>query len=629
MTSHYNQADTNLYHAIHSDVVGDLLHPPRAPPTPEPVRRFRRYHSPDLGVRTFHWGVANDPNDKPNEIHGIKFGTRSLVHDVVNPPVPPQPHRLLAAARQLTYNSSVRHPIGSVPLLQPAIPPHLATSGVTFGKPTKYGDTVAQCVSPFRTAAEFQANWCKGTDLYKRSHQHLMPGEQVHRCYGAPYQSSSKFGVPTPNDQTGRRVRECVTWPGPCQPLAPIVSLQAENWRELNQHRVGEPLDKFQCTRDLPAGFTHGTPMRHTLSNALDIATARTSCSLPAEDLARLDLILATRRRLQAAGFTSFIGLMHAMKGMDKLGTKHLPLESVLAACCRMCVPLSTAELRHLVEKLNLAQGPRQLVIYALFVATLNWKDRLTLGHLDLLRKDCRPVASCQTTSTCQLRPPPADWRVDKRRGLGPGEPPQVDAGPRRDRVVDVVRPTPFIEAGLRETELTKPRGEAFLMELMCGMGVCDYDQFKTLYAVAKAKNPPDPSVLDILDVANRSCCEPVEAPVAQPPAPEASERLCAGGVEGVKAMEDSKTCRGTDQFAFITPSLGGERKLRFKDFSLEDASTQLPKPAPGCRMDFPDSSTEPEQPSDGEDTSLCEQTAQPEPACANPSPHKSEGECQ
>ena len=66
-----------------------------------------------------------------------------------------------------------------------------------------------------------------------------------------------------------------------------------------------------------------------------------------------------------------------------QLGTKRLPLESVLAACCQQCVPLSTGELRSLVERLNLAEGPRQLVIYSLLVATLNWKDRLTLGHLE------------------------------------------------------------------------------------------------------------------------------------------------------------------------------------------------------------------------------------------------------
>ena len=46
-------------------------------------------------------------------------------------------------------------------------------------------------------------------------------------------------------------------------------------------------------------------------------------------------------------------------------------------------MPLSAHELRRLVERLNLAHGPRQLVIYSLLVATINWKDRLTLGHLD------------------------------------------------------------------------------------------------------------------------------------------------------------------------------------------------------------------------------------------------------
>ena len=68
-----------LYHAIHSDLVGELLHPPRGPPTPEQVRRFRRAHYADPGLKTYHWGVANDPNDKPGQVHGTKFGTKSLV----------------------------------------------------------------------------------------------------------------------------------------------------------------------------------------------------------------------------------------------------------------------------------------------------------------------------------------------------------------------------------------------------------------------------------------------------------------------------------------------------------------------------------------------------------------------
>ena len=56
---------------------------------------------------------------------------------------------------------------------------HIIRHKTVHNDPT--GDTVAQCVSPFRNAKDFQANWCKGTDLYRRSHQHLNPGEQVHR----------------------------------------------------------------------------------------------------------------------------------------------------------------------------------------------------------------------------------------------------------------------------------------------------------------------------------------------------------------------------------------------------------------------------------------------------------------
>ena len=60
--------------------MGELLHPPRGPPTPEPVRKFRRAHYADPGAKTYHWGVADDPNDKPNQVHGTKFGTKSLVN---------------------------------------------------------------------------------------------------------------------------------------------------------------------------------------------------------------------------------------------------------------------------------------------------------------------------------------------------------------------------------------------------------------------------------------------------------------------------------------------------------------------------------------------------------------------
>ena len=60
--------------------------------------------------------------------------------EVVNPPVVSRPHRLLAAARRLSYDSTLRRPVGSTPLRQPAVPPHLSIAGAaTFGTPTKYG----------------------------------------------------------------------------------------------------------------------------------------------------------------------------------------------------------------------------------------------------------------------------------------------------------------------------------------------------------------------------------------------------------------------------------------------------------------------------------------------------------
>ena len=64
--------------------------------------------------------------------------------------------------------------------------------------------------------------------------------------YGQSFDTKALFGVPTYSsvNYTGRRVKECVTWPGPSQPLQAVCSSRAETWRELNQDRVGETLNK-------------------------------------------------------------------------------------------------------------------------------------------------------------------------------------------------------------------------------------------------------------------------------------------------------------------------------------------------------------------------------------------------
>ena len=140
----------------------------------------------------------------------------------------------------------------------------------------------------------------------------------------------------------------------------------------------------------------------------------------------------------------------------------------------------------------------------------------------------------------------------------------------------DKLPPSPF-----------QPRSEAYLLELLCGMGVCDYSQFQTLYAAAKARHPPDPSVLDIIDIANSSCCGKVEAPVEKTHVSETDGRLCAAGLEEVKAVAESRTCRGTDQLTIIPPSVGGEKKLRFDESALEATGKLTPKTDPGCNAEF------------------------------------------
>ena len=62
-------------------------------------------------------------------------------------------------------------------------------------------------INPNKTYADVEKEMGLGHELYVKSHADFNVGEKLHRSYTAPnFQSTSKFGIPTPHDNTGKNV---------------------------------------------------------------------------------------------------------------------------------------------------------------------------------------------------------------------------------------------------------------------------------------------------------------------------------------------------------------------------------------------------------------------------------------
>ena len=60
-------------------------------------------------------------------------------------------------------------------------------------------------INPNKTYAEVEKESALGHELYVKSHDDFNVGEKLIRSYTSPnFQSTNKFGIPTPHDNTGK-----------------------------------------------------------------------------------------------------------------------------------------------------------------------------------------------------------------------------------------------------------------------------------------------------------------------------------------------------------------------------------------------------------------------------------------
>ena len=63
-------------------------------------------------------------------------------------------------------------------------------------------------VNPNKTYAAVQQENTVGHELYRQTHRDFYVGEPLHRAYSSPnFSSKSRFGIPTPHDNTGNVVK--------------------------------------------------------------------------------------------------------------------------------------------------------------------------------------------------------------------------------------------------------------------------------------------------------------------------------------------------------------------------------------------------------------------------------------
>lgn len=149
------------------------------PTTPEDVRRYRKSYFAEPGARIAHPGLINDLKAiDPLTKFGVVTTGSQHVQDVL-PNAPASDYQRIALAKsEANYASHKREPLGKSYVRGFNLPQHMQKPEFAFGISGTFGESAKELLYPTTTL-----NSKQDTDMYKRSHGSVAPGEQKNREY--------------------------------------------------------------------------------------------------------------------------------------------------------------------------------------------------------------------------------------------------------------------------------------------------------------------------------------------------------------------------------------------------------------------------------------------------------------
>ncbi|CAH1391603.1 unnamed protein product [Nezara viridula] len=145
----------------------------------------------------------------------LNTGFHTQVQRLLSPPKKRVFQHLREELGETAYKSYWTTDLGKAPDQVPNLPVGMNPETTVFGRPSKkteeeFTNTVSDVVFPKKPYGEIELEYELGLNLYKRTHNHYLPGQKRDHYYDAP--NDLVFGKIGEYSKTGKGTKHCLQW---------------------------------------------------------------------------------------------------------------------------------------------------------------------------------------------------------------------------------------------------------------------------------------------------------------------------------------------------------------------------------------------------------------------------------
>ncbi|KZC07360.1 EF-hand domain-containing family member B [Dufourea novaeangliae] len=364
---------------------------------------------------------------------------------------------LISELRNTVINSYWNKEVGKTRYHIPNLPMGMNPLEITFGKKLKHEASMAELL---RTNTN-QIDTLKPDilEMYRKSHNHYQPAEQIKRNYMEPFNSNLSFGKSYNTNTRGAQIKKTLTWIN-FNPTTVVNSILAD-FKEHSHSCVGEVRNlKKTCSY---MSMAHGKAnIRNETTNIL------ADCPLN-NDVIELQKYLqyvnSLRQKFKKhVPEIPFLNIYEELSNFDKDYARILPEDIVFTTAAKYKMYINKILLIPLLDLLQIRKEKH--LNYTEFLNLLNWKfDFPTLPKVDRMPLECQYYNTVYRDTIGNVK------EINTTSTLSAG----VMSGIWEDKTAtaySLISPTVFTKHGLSYIDLTKLRSKEEIKSIFENIGV-------------------------------------------------------------------------------------------------------------------------------------------------------------
>ncbi|XP_066907880.1 EF-hand domain-containing family member B [Halyomorpha halys] len=420
----------------------------------------------------------------------LNTGFHTQVQKLLSPPKKRVFQHLREELGETAYKSYWTTELGKAPDQVPNLPVGMNPETTVFGRPSKTIDeltnTVSDVVFPKKPYGEVELEYELGLNLYRRTHNHYLPGQKRDHHYDAP--ESLVFGKMGEYNKTGTGAKKCLQWF--VQSNVSRTSKRLAKFKERTYAPFGQVLSPNKNILVVGLDHTFGTKTKTDQSgarNAMRFVPLNNGKYAMGEFISYISA-LRNKLKKRVPPFP-FFELLANFKLLDQGGCSCLPLSMVYNVCNSFGLFFDNEIYEAVLKKLGILQGENtDTVSYSAFCNLLDFTkpfpvlpkiddipdeykcyqttyQALSKDHMMLKDYQTVPAAGIPTLRTDRNKPQDGECRGETELLLD------------ENGVDSCIRPSIFTSYGLHPRDFMELKSKDYMKDLWKRVGVTIPDE--------------------------------------------------------------------------------------------------------------------------------------------------------